>query len=147
MFILQAILGIVLLLILGPGKVVDQSTQGFTMTFVVMGWLLGFAIAYLAGAIAKAIGQHRNAAIILICIIVLFGSFQLLRRGTMPKAPEGVELSEFQQNMFAVAKAQMNTPKILSIAGLVISIAGIAVGGLGSSKRPSGTPVTGQPGT
>jgi len=142
-WIAAVVLVMVLGSVLGADGIRDATSKAPTTTWLAVMLVVTGATAYLGGAIARAIGKDKKAAYIFMGLIAALTIVQIVMAGSGQKPPEQPMPENppaFVQSMIAMGEAQMNSPKWLLFVSPLITLLGIALGGLNKSdfKNSSG---------
>jgi hypothetical protein len=124
------------------GIAVDKvpTTMWVALMLVVTG-----ATSYLGGAIARAIGKEKRTTYIYLGLIVVLTVVSLaMSPGEPPKPPPGQPEPEgYFKTLAVMGEAMYNVPAWYKFANPVLSLLGIALGGL--NKSDFAAPVAPQP--
>lgn len=141
------ILIVVLAFIVGSGGIVEADKTP-TMTWLVILVLVSGIASYFAGVIARAIGKDKQTVFMLIGLMVVLTVVSLAFKGAgaEPKQPTEEQLKQMPEwgfTLMAMGEAQQNAPSWFLYGSTLVSLAGVALGGL--NKGDFGTPAPAAP--
>lgn len=127
--VIAAIINIALMFILGADGIIDEDRNPSSI-FLISSIVLAFGISYMGAAIARAIAKDKMGVYIFGGFVALIVVYSVIAQGSAempeadPRTPENIQA--FSEAAF---DASANSPGWTSIVSILMTLAGVALGG------------------